>query len=82
MAKGGFGVKGGSGHMFGKSGAPTQTPGHTSRPQTGVGPKFPSGGSGHMFGKTGATPVEPGVTNKRKYCGALTRISLIHIGLA
>lgn len=56
-------AKGGSGKMFGKQHAGTQTPGQTAT-KSGAGGKWAKGGSGHMFGKQSANPRRPGVTGK------------------
>ncbi len=58
-------AKGGSGHMFGKSGATPQHPGQTSKSQDGQGGKFLDGGHGnHMIARNGATPAVAGQTAK------------------
>ena len=57
-------VKGGSGHMVGKTHAGPKAPGGTGPTKTGDGGKFASGGSGHMFGKQNANTKRSGVTGK------------------
>jgi hypothetical protein len=58
----GFGVKGGSGHMYGKQGADPMMPGQTAASAGDSGGKWSKGGKGKMFGFTGSRASKPGVT--------------------
>lgn len=55
-------AKGGSGHMFPKTGATPAKEGVTSKEGSGQGGKFAKGGSGHMFGRRGSQTRSPGST--------------------
>lgn len=59
---GGWGVKGGSGKMFGKQGADPIAPGQTAASAGDSGGKFIKGGKGKMFGFTGVRASKSGVT--------------------
>lgn len=58
----GFGVKGGSGRMYGKQGADPMVPGQTAASAGDSGGKFIKGGKGKMFGFTGSRASKAGVT--------------------
>lgn len=55
-------AKGGSGHMFGRTGATPAKAGVTSKEGSGQGGKFAQGGSTHMFGRRGSQTRSPGKT--------------------
>lgn len=56
-------LQGGSGHMYGRSGAEPMKPGTTAPVgKQGTGGKFASGGGGHMFPRSGAEPMPSDVT--------------------
>lgn len=57
-------LQGGSGHMYGRSGAEPVKPGTTAPPgKQGTGGKFIEGGHGnHMFPRSGASPMPAGET--------------------
>jgi hypothetical protein len=54
--------KGGSGKMFGRTGATPQKPGTTSKEGSGQGGKFAAGGSGKMAPRKGSQTRSPGST--------------------
>lgn len=63
-SKGGFSFpKGGSGKMFGRTGATPAKAGMTSKSGSGQGGKFAQGGSGKMFGRRGSQAAKPGSTS-------------------
>jgi hypothetical protein len=59
---GGWGVKGGSGHMYGKQGADPMASGQTAVTAGDTGGKWAKGGKGKMFGFTGSKASKAGVT--------------------
>jgi hypothetical protein len=62
----GFGVSGGKGRMFGKSGANPMQPGQTAASGGDSGGKFAKGGSTKMFTGTPKTvPAKSGTTRSR-----------------